>query len=261
MCAQSVTSQGRVFRPKDCQRLILYLKDINLSRPDKYDTIQLIAFLQQIVCYKGFYDDNLEFVFLERVQIAASMNPSTTIGRHRISTRFTANVRIAAMDPPQTEELIPVYTEYLRTMLSDSHFGGGGLAGSSKRLSTFMVELYSQMRQKFTVDDHRHYLFTPRDITAWIFGLMRYEIPEAQALVEVMVYEGQRIFKDRLVDKESKARMDNTLYTLLRSQLKFNEKISDIYFLSKMGSGIPQIIKGVPGLGRVGKQDLTAAID
>lgn len=79
---------------------MLYLKDINLSRPDKYDTIQLIAFLQQIVCYKGFYDDNLEFVSLEKVQIAASMNPSTTIGRHRISTRFTANVRIAAMDQP-----------------------------------------------------------------------------------------------------------------------------------------------------------------
>lgn len=47
--------------------MILYLKDINLPKPDKYDTIQLIAFLQQIVCYKGFYDDNLEFVYLERV--------------------------------------------------------------------------------------------------------------------------------------------------------------------------------------------------
>jgi len=39
MCAQSTTSQGRVYRPKECQRLILYLKDINLPKPDKYDTI------------------------------------------------------------------------------------------------------------------------------------------------------------------------------------------------------------------------------
>lgn len=100
MCAQSTNSQGRVYRPKDCQRLIIYLKDINLSRPDKYDTIQLIAFLHQIVCYKGFYDDNLEFVSLERIQIVASMNPSTTIGRHKISTRFTANVCVSYMDYP-----------------------------------------------------------------------------------------------------------------------------------------------------------------
>lgn len=42
-----------------------------------------------------------------------------------------------------------------------------------------MLETYSQVRQKFSVDEHRHYLFTPRDVTNWIFGLMRYDIPEA----------------------------------------------------------------------------------
>ena len=47
------------------------------------------------------------------------MNPSTTIGRHRISTRFTANVRIAAVEPPATEDLVPVFAEYLKTILSD----------------------------------------------------------------------------------------------------------------------------------------------
>lgn len=82
MCSKSTGSQGKVYRPKDAQRLVIFLKDINLPTPDKYNTIQLIAFLQQIVCYKGFYDDNLEFVYLERIQIIASMNPSSTIGRH-----------------------------------------------------------------------------------------------------------------------------------------------------------------------------------
>ena len=71
MCTQSFKSQGRVYRPKDGQNLILYLKDINLPKPDKYDTIQLIAFLHQIVCYQVFYDENLEFVNLERIQIIA----------------------------------------------------------------------------------------------------------------------------------------------------------------------------------------------
>lgn len=45
MCSQSTNSQGRVYRPKECQRLIIYLKDINLPKPDKYETIQLISFL------------------------------------------------------------------------------------------------------------------------------------------------------------------------------------------------------------------------
>lgn len=63
------TNVGRVLRPKEGDRLILYLKDLNLPRPDKYETIQLISFLQQLVTYKGFYDDNLEWLSLERVQV------------------------------------------------------------------------------------------------------------------------------------------------------------------------------------------------
>jgi dynein heavy chain 2 len=51
--------KGRVLRPKEGERLILYLKDINLPKPDKYETMQLVAFLQQIIAYNGFYDETL----------------------------------------------------------------------------------------------------------------------------------------------------------------------------------------------------------
>ena len=43
VCVKGTFSQGRILRPKDCSRLVLYLKDINLPKPDKYNTIQLIA--------------------------------------------------------------------------------------------------------------------------------------------------------------------------------------------------------------------------
>lgn len=42
------SNTGRVYRPKDCERLVLYLKDLNLPKPDKWGTSQLIAFLQQV---------------------------------------------------------------------------------------------------------------------------------------------------------------------------------------------------------------------
>lgn len=42
------SNTGRVYRPKECERLILYLKDINLPKPDKWGTSQLIAFIQQV---------------------------------------------------------------------------------------------------------------------------------------------------------------------------------------------------------------------
>jgi dynein heavy chain 2 len=96
---------GRILKPKDCSRLVLYLKDINLPKPDKYQTIQLISFLQQLISHKGFYDPvTLEFVHLdEKIQLVCSMLPSTYIGRHEITQRFTAIARILAIDCPTSE--------------------------------------------------------------------------------------------------------------------------------------------------------------
>jgi len=97
------------------------------------------------------------------------------------------------------------------------------MANSSKKLAQFLIDLYSNVRQKFSVDDHRHYLFTPRDLTGLVFNLLRYEINEAQGLIETFIYESSRIFKDRLVDKDSKVRFDKILYSLLKNHLRYNE--------------------------------------
>ncbi len=48
VCMVISTNTGRVYRPRDSERLIIYLKDLNLPKPDKWGTSQLIAFLQQV---------------------------------------------------------------------------------------------------------------------------------------------------------------------------------------------------------------------
>ena len=106
MCLKGTNAQGRILKPKNSQRLILYLKDINLPKPDKYGTISLIAFLEAMISHKGFYDEHLEFIQLDKsIQMVATMNPPTTLGRHRISPRFTANVRMLHIDYPSMRSL------------------------------------------------------------------------------------------------------------------------------------------------------------
>ena len=45
---------------------------------------------------------------------------------------------------------------------------------------TFVLSItpLPQVRKHFTVDDHSHYIFTPRDLTRWVVGLMRYPLAE-----------------------------------------------------------------------------------
>jgi hypothetical protein len=47
------------------------------------------------------------------------------------------------MDYPNAEELLPVYSEIMKTILTHPRFGNGGMANSSKRLSTFLIDLYA----------------------------------------------------------------------------------------------------------------------
>jgi uncharacterized protein YqgQ len=90
---------------------------------------------------------------------------------------------------------------------------------------------------------------------------LRYDIRDAQSLVEVLIYESSRIFKDRLVDKQSKAKFDSILYQLLRNHLKYNDKLVDTYFISKVASNGERIIQNLPPLGRITKPDFIQLIE
>lgn len=55
-------------------------------------------------------------------QLVASMNAATTVGRHPLSSRFTATVRIGVLDYPDGSELCSVYSAFLGKALDiNSH--------------------------------------------------------------------------------------------------------------------------------------------
>jgi dynein heavy chain 2 len=110
-CVKGTFAGGRILKPKECNRLVLFLKDINLPMPDKYQTTQAISLLQQILTHQGFYDENLEYIHLdEKIQIVATMNPIITAGKNKISTRFTANTRIANFSSLDQKEMTQIYS-------------------------------------------------------------------------------------------------------------------------------------------------------
>uniref|UniRef100_A0A671UTN4 Cytoplasmic dynein 2 heavy chain 1 n=1 Tax=Sparus aurata TaxID=8175 RepID=A0A671UTN4_SPAAU len=178
-CLLLSSNTGRVFRPKDCENLVLYLKDINLPKPDKWGTSNLTAFLQQVaLTYKGFYDENLEWVSLENIQVVASMSTGGAVGSHSLTSRFSSVVRICTIDYPDREQLQTIYSAYLQPVLQHSLGSQASWASTGKthQLAGSLVQLYEQVKAKFTVDDHSHYLFTPCILTEWVLSLLRYDL-------------------------------------------------------------------------------------
>lgn len=100
-----------------------------------------------MLTYHGFYDDNLEWVGLEGVQIIASMNSGSTLGRHALSTRFTSIVRICCVGYPDTDQLETIYSTLLRPILHQT-LSSHPVWGSTARVHTLassMVQLYKQV--------------------------------------------------------------------------------------------------------------------
>ncbi|XP_056229968.1 cytoplasmic dynein 2 heavy chain 1 isoform X2 [Seriola aureovittata] len=222
-CLMLSSNTGRVFRPKDCENLVLYLKDINLPKPDKWGTSNLTAFLQQVLTYKGFYDENLEWVSLENIQVVASMSTGGAVGSHSLTSRFSSIVRICTIDYPDREQLQTIYSAYLQPVLQHSLGSQAAWASTGKthQLAGSLVQLYEQVKAKFTVDDHSHYLFTPCILTEWVLSLLRYDLTAAQSnvtdsVLEVVANEARRLFRDRLVSSKDLHTFDNILSSIIR---------------------------------------------
>jgi len=216
-CTLTSAQDGRVYRPKTGDKLVLYLKNINLPKPDMYNSCMLIDFLQQLLTFDGYYNSNLEFLRVENVHIICSMNPPTTVGRNPISTRFTAIIRIAYIDYPSKDELNAIYSAYASAALNSATLADDTFyePASQQKLATAMVDIYSKFKKNFSINEHRHYLLTPRELTRWIKGLLGYDLA-SEELLDVFCYEAQRLIADRLVDQPSKTKFQTILTKIIR---------------------------------------------
>uniref|UniRef100_A0A8C5YQN7 Cytoplasmic dynein 2 heavy chain 1 n=1 Tax=Marmota marmota marmota TaxID=9994 RepID=A0A8C5YQN7_MARMA len=241
-CMVISTNTGRVYRPKDCERLVLYLKDINLPKLDKWGTSTLVAFLQQVLTYQGFYDENLEWVGLENIQIVASMSAGGRLGRHKLTTRFTSIVRLCAVDYPEREQLQTIYGAYLEAVLH-KNLKNHSIWGSSSKiylLAGSMVQVYEQVRAKFTVDDYSHYFFTPCILTQWVLGLFRYDLEGGSSnhpidyVLEIVAYEARRLFRDKIVGAKELHLFDNILTSVFQGDWGSDilENMADSFYVT-----------------------------
>ncbi|XP_028968661.1 cytoplasmic dynein 2 heavy chain 1 [Galendromus occidentalis] len=191
-------STSKILRPKDSEKLVVLLKDISVPKKDKWGTCQLIEWLQQITNYGGFYDENLDWVVLERIQFVATVSDGTSI-----STRFTSISLMMALEHPGPDELLQIYSALLRPVVAESSLDVNALTSA-------MVKLLMSMRKSFSMSSRKHYVFTAKNLTEWTRTLTRYTKSESE-LATVWCHEGLRIFGDSLAT-ESDVRDFLTLF-------------------------------------------------
>jgi dynein heavy chain 2 len=80
--------------------------------------VALVAWLQQLLAHGGYFDEQLDFVRVERVQLVASMSSATGAGRHMLSPRFLSRLGVVLLEPPAAAQLQVVYGTMLQQTLA-----------------------------------------------------------------------------------------------------------------------------------------------
>ncbi|KAK3929891.1 Cytoplasmic dynein 2 heavy chain 1 [Frankliniella fusca] len=268
VCMVISSNTGRIYRPRNAERLVLYFKDINLAKPDKWGSSMLIAFLQQLITYHGFYDSDLEWVGLERVQIVGSMTGG--MGRNSLSTRFTSIVHIHSIGLPENDELKSIYNLYMKAIFRQC-VPAHPVWSATNKVAAFvnsLIHIYSEVCSTFTPMKQNHYLFTPRDLTQWCLGLLRYDLQSTDTSVvpvlKATVHEAFRIFSDKLVSDSDKVKFHDILLTTLDNDWNnaaLLDQLNGTYFVT-LGQGAAEASKTPYGklFCQVDKNDLTAMV-
>ena len=242
-CQISCTIQGRILRPKRAEKLVLLIKDINLVRPDPYGTVPLHSLLQQIITYQGFYDDDLEWTRIEKVQVISTMCSSDCMGRYAVSQRFTAINAIISLNYPCDDSYQLIYSNLLTFTLNTDKFKHVDLhSNRAPDIAKVLCSIFKYASSKYTIDTAKHYSFTAKTLTEWIMNLQYYDYTST-TFTEALVYEGQRLFCDRLVSTNDKAHLEEYIADKV-SALKGSERPkTSMYFSTCTGTSHSQLSK------------------
>lgn len=241
-----VRGSGKVLSPIGASRVVLLIKDIDLPRADKYGTVQLVAFLQQLITYHGFYDEDegLEFVQLENVQLACTMTPQGSVGRTALSTRLTANMRVSFLDTPPEDELREIFGQLMKPVADHIRQIGSGSVSPSQ-LADAVVSAYAGAADAFSANDHRHYALSPRVLSTWAAGLLQYGMQDAALVPDAVLYEGQRVLLDRMVSDSDRGGMGSILTGAVRSAMRADVKPGPVFTLAGEALGRNSVLQHV----------------
>eukprot|EP00178_Gracilaria_changii_P010311 TRINITY_DN299_c0_g1_i9.p1 TRINITY_DN299_c0_g1~~TRINITY_DN299_c0_g1_i9.p1 ORF type:complete len:2521 (-),score=275.04 TRINITY_DN299_c0_g1_i9:10712-17314(-) len=243
-----------VLHPKSAGcRVVLFCDEVNLEKPDIFETQTSVSFLRCLAEHGGFWEGSPpRWVAVEGVQIVAACNPEDTAGRYKLQERFLRHCNVLLVEQPDFEDLKIIYGTFVESLLKSHH---PQLESRSSDLTMAMVKYFKSNKEKFCPADagplKPHYIYSPRELSRWIRGMTQIllseqsafgspghmlDIPTEQAwsnVVDAFVYEARRLFCDRLVSKNERDFADSELREIASKYLNAHGKnLSDVLFTS-----------------------------
>ncbi|XP_030763708.1 cytoplasmic dynein 2 heavy chain 1 [Sitophilus oryzae] len=237
-CFSVNTFKGKVLKPKK-GHLILYFNNLHLLKPDKWGTNMLIEFLNQLVEFRGYFDEKTEFVGVENVRIVGSLLPN-----QKISKRFTSKFYMLNVNSPEKENISIIATACLMDVMK-SHFSTLNYPKAKiTKVASIMVAIFEKIKCNPIFLLHNHFVISTHDLTLWCYNLGYYPVTEA-SIPEIICYECLRIFGDKLARDDEKKQLWNVIDDVFRVSWELpdlSQTVSKVFYVAQSDINSKNII-------------------
>lgn len=209
VCGKPVTSGSqKLLQPPGNTSLVVVLHDLDLVRPDKYGTVQLLAFLEHALQHGGFYDSHLEFVVLRRTHFILTAGATSADGTVPLPPRLARSVYTLAMAPVDEAAVVDALMPRAKAATS----AAGAPAALAPRIAAAALQLLSAFSSAFPPRVAPHYAAFLHDAAALLDGMRNYDWGDSvSAVTEALRNEARIHFQHRLRSTAERTQFDSVL--------------------------------------------------
>ena len=250
ICGQA--QSGRVLRPKGHELVVFHIKGINIPRIDKWGTNHLGAFVTQLITRGGYYNENKEWIGLEKIKIVISLNQN----KGKLEQRLAAAVQLLAIEELDENDVVQISSAIWKSAVQGDVF----------EVAEQSAKCMKKMQTELPLSRCLFYNFNLQHIADWANSVGHYK---SNDIWSVWKFEAERIFRDRLITQQDRGTFD-MIFSDRNSDLYFPEKgigsISPIAFeelsekLKDLGESFSREVADIPSGGIVTSHELTLNI-
>ena len=213
-CDEITSAKGRTLRPKTqlvsegagpsnqisnsaevaaktSPKLVLLIRGLHVPAADKYNTVQLVQLIQQLITYNGFYDEKNEYTALKDVHIVCTICTSSSQRKAFLRERFTSCICNFHINDHLKEEAVGLFESSIPSKVP-------------KDIYDSVLEFSSALYDTFYSSRSETASFRASDILRWLRGLRRFDFQSMEG------DEGKHAFLDFVLEEASRLFIEST---------------------------------------------------
>ncbi|XP_073817376.1 dynein beta chain, ciliary-like [Musca autumnalis] len=221
---------GRNYGPQGNKRMLYFVDDMNMPEVDKYGTVQPHTLIRQFMDYRHWYDRvKMTLRDIHNCQFVSCMNPSA--GSFTINPRLQRHFCSFAVNQPSSDALFHILNSILSQHLANPiHKFDKSVVNLCEPLVQTAINLHQKIAATFLPTAVKfHYNFNLRDISNIFTGMLyaNFETcPNPNMLLRLWVHECNRVYGDKLVDKNDINTFNKLMLEMVRKGIEnYNEDI------------------------------------